>query len=382
MDDLAQTPRCPFGGHTRSHPEPDPLLDLDFRWEAAALKQHLAHDSKSAPIDKADLRAATRDARTAWRNSLRCIARPRWRSLQILDARQLDNPDEIFEALRSHLRLATNGGDIQSVMTLFRQWDSCENEIRIWNHQLLGYACYRGQDGSWLGDPMNLKLTEIALALGWLPPHDRSAFDPLPLIIQAKGKLRLYTLPTEDIVEVAIRHPDYPKLGELCLKWYAVPAVADMLYASSSALHTAAPFNGHYMATEISARNLVDTYRYNQLPRVAACMGIDPNLKTNPLWKDRAMLTLNEAVLYSFHAAGVRIANHHQASDQFTQFCRTERKHGRTVGGDWTWLVPPVSGSANSVFHQKLQPNIKLPNFFYQSKAWETDYGRALLART
>ncbi|MEN8735004.1 MAG: nitric oxide synthase oxygenase [Lentimonas sp.] len=378
MDSQDTNEACPFAGNSEGSQAP---ALVDTRWEAQTLSQSIARLPRSScgrSSGQSDLRD---DAQQAWRNSVRCIARPRWQSLELVDARSLEDPDDIFEALRTHLRLATNGGAIKSMMTLFKHWDGSENEIRIWNHQLIRYACYRARDRSLLGDPMNLKLTNIALALGWIPPSERGAFDLLPLIVQAKGTLRLYPLAREDVLEVSVQHPDQPKIQELGLKWYALPAVADMLYATPSQVYPSAPFNGHYMATEIGARNLADPSRYDQLHRIAICMGIDPNLKTNPLWKDHAMLALHEALLHSFTVAGVRLENHHQASDQFTQFCKAERKRGRKVHGDWTWLVPPMSGSANSVFHQRLEPNIVLPNFFYQTHAWETKCGRALLAK-
>ena len=91
----------------------------------------------------------------------------------------------------------------------------------------------------------------------------------------------------------------------------------------------AAPFNGWYMGTEIGARNLADEDRYNLLPIVADKMGLDLHDK-NSLWKDRALIELNQAVLYSFRKAGVKIIDHHSASKQFMQFMRQEEE-GRDV---------------------------------------------------
>ena len=128
----------------------------------------------------------------------------------------------------------------------------------------------------------------------------------------------------------------------------------------------AAPFNGWYMGTEIGARNLADVNRYNVLPAVAKLMGLDLKDKTS-IWKDRAIVELNYAVLNSFKKAGVKIIDHHSASKQFIQFMRKEMKDGRDVTADWSWIVPPISGSTTEVFHTEMNNTIKSPNYFYQN---------------
>ena len=55
----------------------------------------------------------------------------------------------------------------------------------------------------------------------------------------------------------------YPWFEELGLKWYAVPAVANMLLDMGGLEFTACPFNGWYMGTEIGARDLCDVGRYD-----------------------------------------------------------------------------------------------------------------------
>jgi len=61
---------------------------------------------------------------------------------------------------------------------------------------------------------------------------------------------------------------------------------------------TACPFNGWYMGTEIG-RDLADINRYNKLPIIAEKMGLD-TMTNMSLWKDRALIELNYAILYSF----------------------------------------------------------------------------------
>lgn len=61
---------------------------------------------------------------------------------------------------------------------------------------------------------------------------------------------------------------------------------------------TACPFNGWYMGTEIG-RDLADVNRYNKLPEIAEKMGLDTRTNLS-LWKDKALVELNFAILSSF----------------------------------------------------------------------------------
>jgi nitric-oxide synthase len=131
-----------------------------------------------------------------------------------------------------------------------------------------------------------------------------------------------------------------------------------------------APFNGWYMGTEIGARNLGDAYRYNLLPEVAERLGLP---RDRGLWKDRALLVLNEAVLHSFARESVRIVDHHQASREFLAHCERERSKGHEVMAEWSWIVPPISGSSTGVFHRRYSLEPRLPNLLPQVEAWK-DY--------
>lgn len=57
----------------------------------------------------------------------------------------------------------------------------------------------------------------------------------------------------------------YDWFEDFDLKWYALPAVANMLLEIGGLEFTACPFNGWYMSAEIGCRNLCDSYRYNML---------------------------------------------------------------------------------------------------------------------
>ena len=90
------------------------------------------------------------------------------------------------------------------------------------------------------------------------------------------------------------------------LRWYALPAVANMMLDCGGLEFTAIPFNGWYMGTEIGARDLCDSGRYNMLEPVATRMGLDTR-KSASLWKDKALVEINVSVLYSFQQQRVTI---------------------------------------------------------------------------
>jgi nitric-oxide synthase, bacterial len=313
-----------------------------------------------------DSRLLEHAGRVAWRNSTRCIGRLFWRSLVVRDLRHVDDADDVVEACLEHLRMATNGGRIKPVLSVFAPANESGQSIRILNHQLIRYAGYEIGGGKILGDPQNAAFTRFAMECGWKPPADPGPFDLLPLVIRMPGEsVRWYEIPPGEVLEVSIRHPRFPWFAHLGLKWHAVPVISDMCFAAAGARYPCAPFSGWYMATEIAARNLSDTNRYDMLPTIAEKMGLKTSLR-EPLWKDRALIELNEAVIHSFEADGVMMIDHHNASQQFMQFMKREGQCGRVVKGDWSWLVPPVSGSTSPVFHTSLDPRSELPNFFYQ----------------
>ena len=133
--------------------------------------------------------------------------------------------------------------------------------------------------------------------------------------------------------------------------------------------YTAAPFNGWYMGTEIGARNFGDASRYNLLPVLAKRMGLDTRSERS-LWIDRALLEMNVAVNYSFAMAKVTLIDHHMAAQHFMSHVEREEKAGREITGQWSWLVPPMSGSTTPVFHRGYRNTIIKPNFFDQKELW------------
>ena len=124
----------------------------------------------------------------------------------------------------------------------------------------------------------------------------------LPLVLQANGQdPEMFEIPSEIVMELNIVHPKYDWFADLKLKWYCVPGVSSMLLDVGGIEYTACPFNGWYMVTEIG-RDLADINRYNKLPLIAEKMGLD--IKSNSsLWKDKALIELNYAVISSFQVS-------------------------------------------------------------------------------
>ncbi|MEK5059670.1 nitric oxide synthase oxygenase [Paenibacillus sp. FSL H7-0326] len=307
----------------------------------------------------------------AWRNSNRCIGRLFWESLRLVDARDATTAEEVAELLFSHIRQATNGGKVIPMLTAFKPMNAAgEAPIRIWNHQLIRYAGYETEQGI-IGDPASVQLTQEAQRLGW--EGEGTAHDVLPLIIEIHGEMpKLFPIPKELVLEVPISHPEYSAIAELGMKWYAVPMISDMRLEIGGIHYPAAPFNGWYMGTEIGARNLADTFRYDMLPQVAKLMGLDTSSERT-LWRDKALVELNLAVLYSYREAGVSIVDHHTAANQFARFEEREANAGRHVTGDWVWLIPPVSPATTHIFHKSYDNTTLKPNFFYQQAPYPAD---------
>jgi nitric-oxide synthase len=298
-------------------------------------------------------------AKLAWRNSNRCIGRLFWQSLHVIDKRDIETEEEMIAALFEHIDYATNEGRIRPTITIFPPQD-----FRIWNHQLIRYAGYETEQGV-IGDPDSIPFTRTCMELGWEPKYRH--FDVLPIVVQTKNHTPVfYDIPEHLLVEVPIEHPDYKWFEDLQLKWYAVPIISSMKLEIGGIAYPAAPFNGWYMGTEIGARNLADEYRYNMLPKIGCLMGLDIESPTS-LWKDRALLELNAAVLHSYKKKGVSIVDHHTAAQQFKKFEEKETEQGRQVTGNWTWLIPPLAPATTHIFHKPYKNEIKKPNFFYQN---------------
>ena len=304
-------------------------------------------------------------AKMAWRNSNRCIGRLFWRSLQLIDCRNLTQPEEIFQATQNHLSIAFNKGKIKPLITVFKPKDPFGKiPIRFRNHQLTSYAGYHTKEGAIIGDPKMIEFTKECNNMGWRGKN--TSFDLLPIIIEInEDKRHIFNLDPSIVNEITISHPKYEWFEEMEFKWYAVPAISNMTLLIGGIEYSAAPFNGWYMVTEIGSRNLGDENRYNLLKKVGDKMGLSTT-RHSKFWKDQVLLELNIAVYHSFKKAGVTIVDHHTASKEFMKFMANEKHNNRKVTADWSWIVPPLSGSTLEVFHQTYEEELNTPNFIYQ----------------
>jgi nitric-oxide synthase len=256
----------------------------------------------------------TYGAKLAWRNSSRCIGRLYWHSLVVRDSRHVGAADEIFTELVEHLRVA---GDrtrraIRPVISIFGPAAPGRPFARVWNEQLVRYAGYVRDDGTVVGDPRYVDFTAAMVERGWQGKGE--AFDVLPVVIQTPSDgVRVFELPDAAVWEVPLAHPELAWFADLGLRWHAVPAISNMRLSIGGVDYPLAPFNGWYLGTEIGARNLADADRFNMVPRVAKAMGLDTSTERS-LWRDRALVELNRAVLWSFDQAGARISDHHTES--------------------------------------------------------------------
>ncbi|XP_030383405.1 nitric oxide synthase [Scaptodrosophila lebanonensis] len=309
-------------------------------------------------------------AKLAWRNSSRCIGRIQWSKLQVFDCRYVTTTSGMFEAICNHIKYATNKGNLRSAITIFPQRTDARHDYRIWNSQLISYAGYKQADGKIIGDPMNVEFTEVCIKLGWKSKGGN--WDILPLVVSANGHDPDYfDYPPELILEVPLSHPKFEWFTDLGLRWYALPAVSGMLFDVGGIQFTATTFSGWYMSTEIGSRNLCDTNRRNMLETMALRMNLDTRTPTS-LWKDKAVVEMNIAVLHSYQSRNVTIVDHHTASESFMKHFENESKLRNGCPADWIWIVPPLSGSITPVFHQEMALYYLKPSFEYQDPAWRT----------
>jgi nitric-oxide synthase len=310
-------------------------------------------------------------ARVAWRNSSRYIGRLYWRSLQVRDRRHVTTAAQLAGEAFAHLRVATNSGRVRPTLTVFAPNTPERPGPRIWNEQLIRYAGYRQPDGTVIGDPRYADFTSAARDLGW-PGGPGTPFDVLPLVVQVPGEgPALFDLPRDVVLEVPLSHPRYPWFSELGLRWHAVPAISNMCLEIGGVCYPAAPFNGWYMGTEIGARNLADVHRYDVVPVVARRLGLD-TASERSLWRDQVLVELNIAVLHSFDAAGVTMADHHTESHRFLTHLAREERAGRITPADWSWIVPPISGAATPVFHRYYENADLRPNYVHHPHTTDT----------
>ena len=123
------------------------------------------------------------------------------------------------------------------------------------------------------------------------------------------------------------------------------------------------------MSTEIS-RNLSDLNRFNKLSLIAAKMELDIK-NINSLWKDKALVELNYAVLSSFQNNNITITDHHSASESFMKHYENENFLRGGCPADWVWVVPSLSSHLTPVFHLEMLNYILKPSYEYQESPFK-----------
>ena len=314
-------------------------------------------------------------ARVAWRNAPKCIGRISWRNLIVRDKRDVKDPQAMFDECVQHLRAATNGGNVDIVLTAFAPMRPGELwGPRIWNSQLIRFAGYRQPDGTVVGDRANITLTEAIGRLGWTPPAEPTDFDVLPLVVDVPGhEPQLFEFDDADILRVPLRHPEHPDFDALDLQWCAVPAISNFRLEIGGLRYGCVPFNGWFMGTEI-ARDLFEDNRYARAEAIAGALGLDTSTDLT-LWRDRAFLELNVAVIASFQEARVTLVDHHTASRQFMTHELREKRAGRECPAQWSWIVPPAGGSTTEVWHHDMRDFHLKPCFSYAADRWAFEEG-------
>ncbi|GAA2816039.1 nitric oxide synthase oxygenase [Saccharopolyspora taberi] len=253
----------------------------------------------------------THGARIALRDSGWCTSGVPWRHVQVRDLRGLRNASPVARECFEHLRLATNGGRIRPLITVFAPDSPRRPGPRIWNEQVVRYAGYPGSDGGTLGDPRYAGFTTAAQRLGWKPPARRGRFDHLPLVVEtAHEGPAAFTVPRDVVQEVPLEHPDLPWFARLGLRWHTVPLISNLHLVIGGIRYPAVPFNTWFVGTEIGTRGLADENAYGVVQEVAGELGLDTSSERT-LWRDRAIVEINRAVLFSFDSARVTVTDHH-----------------------------------------------------------------------
>ena len=310
--------------------------------------------------------------RRAWQNSRKCIMRSHCEELKLCDLRNVTSSKQMATDLISNLEIAFNQGNIQPTVFVFPPRTVNGRGPMILNNQILQFCGYEDQDGSVLGDPMNVELTRTIIDLGWQPPMRRSRWDLLPLVTMAEDdRPFVIELPASISETVRIRHPKYkPQFEELDLRWSAFPALTRLGFDIGGVQYTAAPFIGWFMDAEIGVRNLADTFRYNVLPDVVKALGLADESYSDgieefddlPEYEKLAMLSraqaeLNYAVHHSYLQAKISMSDSLTASKKWCQYDDAFReKNGFRLPADPYWLAPP-QGSIIPVWHRGGAPN-------------------------
>jgi nitric oxide synthase oxygenase domain/subunit len=144
-------------------------------------------------------------------------------------------------------RAAQHRGTVPYIVAFAPRTPGGVDGPRVWNDQLVRFACYERSDETLLGDPANKAFTDFVIrALGWKPPARRSAFDVLPLMLQAgpgEDPL-LFELPPWYVSRISIKHNQAPWLSDMGIKWNAFPLYSNQELLLGGLTYTAVPCSG------------------------------------------------------------------------------------------------------------------------------------------
>jgi nitric-oxide synthase len=245
-------------------------------------------------------------ARLALRDSGWCPADVPWRGLLVRDLRQIRDSADVAAQCVQHLKMSTNDGAVRPMVSVFAPDTPWRAGPRIRNDQLVRYAGY-SEPGRVLGDRRYVDFTTAVCRLGWRAPTGRTAFDKLPLVVQTPHEgVSVFPLPRDVVREVPLEHPELPWFVTLGLRWHAVPVISNRRLRIGGITYPAAPYNGVYICQAIGEDVLADDGAYGLARVIADRLGLDTT-SDRTLWRDRAIVELNRAVLHSFDAAGVTI---------------------------------------------------------------------------
>lgn len=255
--------------------------------------------------------------RLAWRTRARPADRCYWRGVRVRDRRHLRGAAAVTAEVIAHLDAAAGDGHIVPTVTVFAPDTPLRVGPRVWGTPLPGHAGHLGHDGVTTGDRRTMVLTAATRRLGWSVPAP-GRFDPLPIVVVAGGREPAVTpLPESSLRHVPLRHPRHPWLAGLDLRWPALDTV-DLGGAAPGGLdlggvHYAAVLASCWHLGSDIGRELADPDSYDVLPALAERLGLDTSSERT-LWRDRALVELNVAILHSFRRAGITVADHHTDS--------------------------------------------------------------------
>ncbi|BCS01749.1 uncharacterized protein AKAW2_60013S [Aspergillus luchuensis] len=200
--------------------------------------------------------------------------RSRYQDLGLCDLRHIHTGVGMATALLEEATKAFNGGQIKPTVFVFLPTSVDGSGPMFWDKQVLNFAGYELEDGSIVGDPSNVKLTQDIIDLGWAPPRPKTPWDLLPIVAVAENDAPALVEVPDDLRRLfAIQHPDYPGFNALGLRWYQFPALIRLGFDIGGLQYTATPFIEWYMDAEIGVRNLTDTFRFDALSEVVNAIG-------------------------------------------------------------------------------------------------------------